>query len=187
MAEENKPIMDQMKFYELFEKLNTDNPDPDDLNLLRQEYSKNLQYYYKESNAGQIAIKDMVERVQTNDWGKEQLKMNVKAVQQALGYDESPAIEKLLIENVAMCWLNMTLMEMFYSQNTIGDVKVDTKWLDYCERRLSSVQKRYLRAIETLARVRKVTVSTIQINLAAHGAKQLNVANLHQKDKDKEE
>jgi len=187
MAKKNKSIMEWGKFLELFRRLNTDNPDPDDLNLLRQEYSKNLQYYYKASNMGENAIKNMIKQVETNDLAKELLFMNVKAIQQALGYDESPAIEKLLIEHVAMCWLNMNLMEEWYSQNTIGNVRSDSKWVDYCERRLSSVQKRYLRAIETLARVRKVTVSTIQINLAALSGKQLNVASLlYQKDRDKE-
>jgi hypothetical protein len=107
--------------------LDTDNPDPDDLSLLRQEYSKNLQYYYKESNMGQLAIATMVEKVQATDLVKEELIMNAKAIQQALGYDDSPAIEWLLIENVAMCWMNMTLIEMWYSQNTMGDVRFNRK------------------------------------------------------------
>ena len=73
MAKKNKSIMERRKFLELFRRLNTDNPDPDDLNLLRQEFSRNLQYYYEESNMGQLAIVTMIEQVQANDLVKEKL------------------------------------------------------------------------------------------------------------------
>ncbi len=63
MEKKNKSIMERRKFFELARRLDTDNPDPDDLNLLRQEYSRNLQYYYEESNMGQLAIATMVEKV----------------------------------------------------------------------------------------------------------------------------
>jgi len=44
----------------------------------------------------------------------------------------------------------------------------------YWERKLSTVQYRYLRAIETLARVRKLMgVPMVQINIAAEGGQQV--------------
>ncbi len=44
----------------------------------------------------------------------------------------------------------------------------------YWERKLSTVQYRYLRAIETLARVRKLMgVPMLQINIAATGGQQV--------------
>ncbi len=44
------------------------------------------------------------------------------------------------------------------------------------KRRLSAVQVRYTRALETLARVRKINRSIQQINVALEGGKQVNVA-----------
>ena len=44
----------------------------------------------------------------------------------------------------------------------------------YLERKLSAVQRRYLRAVETLARVRKLMgVPMVQINIAATGGQQV--------------
>ncbi len=44
----------------------------------------------------------------------------------------------------------------------------------YWERKLSTVQYRYLRAIETLARVRKLMgVPMLQINITAEGGQQV--------------
>ena len=41
------------------------------------------------------------------------------------------------------------------------------------DRKLSAAQRRYLRACETLARVRKLRLPTLQVNI---GEKQVNVA-----------
>ena len=44
----------------------------------------------------------------------------------------------------------------------------------YWERKLSAVQYRYLRSIETLARVRKLMgIQMVQINIAAEGGQQV--------------
>ena len=48
--------------------------------------------------------------------------------------------------------------------------------VEYWEKRLSASQRRYLRACETLARVRKITRTTMQINIAEEGSQQVNIA-----------
>ena len=47
---------------------------------------------------------------------------------------------------------------------------------EFIKRRLSAVQRRYTRALETLARVWKINRSIQQINIAMDGGKQVNVA-----------
>ncbi len=47
---------------------------------------------------------------------------------------------------------------------------------EFIMRSLSSVQVKYTRALETLARVRKINRSIQQINIAMEGGKQVNVA-----------
>ena len=47
---------------------------------------------------------------------------------------------------------------------------------EFIKRRLSAVQSRYLRAVKTLARVRKINRFIQQINIAMDGGKQVNVA-----------
>ena len=47
----------------------------------------------------------------------------------------------------------------------------------YWDRRLSAAQKRFTRACETLARVRKLSLNTpaLQFNIAANGGQQVNL------------
>jgi len=84
-------------------------------------------------------------------------------------------MERLLIEQVVLCWLRMFVTEQRYT-NIVEGAKLTMREADFWERRLSAVQRRYLRACETLARVRKLVRSTVQVNIAAEGGKQLNVA-----------
>lgn len=57
------------------------------------------------------------------------------------------------------------------------DGKVGLPVVLYWEKRLSSTQHRYLRAVESLARVRQLTrnANAVQINIAGPGGQQLNV------------
>ena len=88
-------------------------------------------------------------------------------MRQALGYKTAPAIEKPLIHHVCLCWLRLQLCELKYTQITAGSLTMAQG--EYWEKKLSAHQKRYLKATETLARIRKLNLN-IQINI---GEKQL--------------
>ena len=45
----------------------------------------------------------------------------------------------------------------------------------FWEGRLNAAQRRFLRAMETLARVRKLKLPPVQVNIAAPGSQQANV------------
>ncbi|MCZ6811069.1 MAG: hypothetical protein O7D97_03615 [Planctomycetota bacterium] len=80
--------------------------------------------------------------------------------------------ERLLIDQVVICYLRMNLTEQHY-QSTMND-GCSLAIASYWERKLSTVQGRYLRAIESLARVRKLMgVQMLQINIAAEGGQQV--------------
>ena len=91
-----------------------------------------------------------------------------------LGYSEAPALEQLLIEHLITCWLHLQEIELRYINVTKESITLTLG--DYWERRLSAAQRRYLRACETLARVRRLLRPTIQVNLAAEGGQQVNIA-----------
>lgn len=90
-----------------------------------------------------------------------------------LGHETAPPIERILIEHACACWLRLAVMELRYScvvaaNNTLAQI-------EHTERRLSEAQKRFNRACESLARVRKLSRPSVQINVAAEGGRQLNV------------
>jgi hypothetical protein len=95
-------------------------------------------------------------------------------LRESLGYDDAPPLERMLIEHACVCWLRLAVMEVRYScvvvaNNTLTQV-------EHTERRLTEAQKRFTRACESLARVRKLARPSVQINVATDGGRQLNVA-----------
>jgi hypothetical protein len=101
----------------------------------------------------------------------EAMKQGYREIKAGLGYETSPMLEKLLIDAIVLCWLRWTLTEYWYSKNT-GDSPTITQ-ADYWDRHLNATQRRYVRAIEALARVRKMDLPPLQINI---GGQQVNIA-----------
>lgn len=78
-----------------------------------------------------------------------------------LGYFEAPALERPLIDHLLLCEARMGLVEQHYSAMLQGSISLDVA--RYWEHRLSATQQRYLRAVETLARIRRVRVELLRI------------------------
>ncbi len=95
---------------------------------------------------------------------KESLTYGLEAMQRDLGYTDAPMLERLLIEQVLLCWLRLNLDEYRY---TTADTQGGTfAKLRYWEQRLAGSQARYVRAIDALARVRKLARPTpLQVNI----------------------
>jgi hypothetical protein len=104
------------------------------------------------------------------------IETGVDLKRQELGYEYSPPLERLLIDHALVCWLRLQDAEWQYTQKINSSMTLALG--DYWERRLSAAQRRYLRACETLARVRKVIRRTpaLQVNIAAQGGQQVNIA-----------
>lgn len=91
-----------------------------------------------------------------------------------LGYDSAPTLEKPLIKHAVICWLRLAHVEFNYSSLTSSETPL--KILEFNERRLSAAQKRFTRACESLARVRRLARPNVQVNIAAEGGRQINMA-----------
>ena len=96
----------------------------------------------------------------------------LKAMRTDLGYQDAPLLEQLLIEHVALAWLDYDTLVIRYAQKTTESHTTEAGL--YWDRRLNSAQQRYLRAVEMLARVRRLAMVTpLQVNI---GGQQVNVA-----------
>ena len=85
-----------------------------------------------------------------------------------LGEDPTP-LEKLLVDRIVACWLQVQDTESRYAQHHLG---MSVKQGDYHQRRMESANKRYLAAIKSLALIRKLALPALQVNIAR---KQINV------------
>ena len=72
-------------------------------------------------------------------------------------------LEKLLVDRVVACWLQVHYADTVYAQNmkTLG-----IAWGEYQQRRQDRAHRRYLSAIRTLAQVRRLLFPTIQVNIS---------------------
>ena len=95
-------------------------------------------------------------------------------LRESLGHDAAPLIERMLIEYACVCWLRLSVMEVRYS--CVVSANNTRAQVEHTEKRLTEAQKRFNRACESLARVRKLARPSVQINVAAEGGRQLNVA-----------
>jgi hypothetical protein len=102
----------------------------------------------------------------------------VDILKKQLGYDAAPILERLLIENILTVRLRLIYVENHYTHGVMNQA-IAYKTGEYWDNLLSSAQARFLRAIETLARVRRLARNTpaLQINIAREGGQQLNVQN----------
>ena len=96
------------------------------------------------------------------------LKENCSRLRKRLGWESASPLEQLLIEQCVLSWARLQNLEIvmsaLQSQHDSSPIQLMT-WT----RLLDSAQRRHLRAIETLARIRALAVRTpaiLQMNVA---------------------
>ena len=150
------------KLVKLVRQVNTEHPPKREVALLDQQ-RQNPEVWRAVSDLRELAhtaiLKPFAPAARTA------IRQRLEALQETLGYAESPAIERLLIEQISTSWLHLQLVQVVYANG-------DARW----EKRLTVAQGRYLKAIEKLAQVRRrLRPDTVQVNI---GAPQMNVAGM---------
>jgi hypothetical protein len=91
--------------------------------------------------------------------------------------DNATPTELLLIDAILGCWFDYWTFAMLHEQRTGGPDGATLKALYQWEQTLASKEARYLRAIETLARVRRLLkLPGAQVNINMPGGQQVNVS-----------
>ena len=103
----------------------------------------------------------------------EAVSRRVVELRDELGGPAPPPLERLLIDRVITGWLYLHYVEMAYAQN-LGDLTA--KQGEHQQRRIGHAHRRYLSAIKALAEIRRLPLPALQINVAAAGGQQVNVA-----------
>lgn len=83
---------------------------------------------------------------------KESVKHGAELLKAELGFENASPLERLLIEQAVLCHIRLGMVEHLYSRQLSGSYRLDigAHW----EMRLTLAQRRYMKAITTLARVR---------------------------------
>jgi hypothetical protein len=100
---------------------------------------------------------------------EEALPIKLKAMREELHGPTPSALERLVIERIVACWLQLQYAEIVYAQN-LGKLSIPQS--EYHQRRLDRLHRRYLTSVKSLAQIRKMGPA-VQINIAE---KQINTA-----------
>jgi hypothetical protein len=100
---------------------------------------------------------------------KEALARKLALLRADLAGTNSTPVERLLVERVVACWLQVQDADVRYAQAK----NLSPDGCEYHQRRMDRAHRRYLSAIKTLALVRKLAVPVLQLNIARQ---QVNVA-----------
>jgi len=159
---------------DLIERTDKEEPEPKDLAALRRVF-RETELWDIAGDLAKAARDKIMLQVSKSALVKESVRAWVDHIRSELGYESAPMLEKLLIDQVAICCLRLYHIELDYSQiRSSGPVTLDVG--AYYERRLSAAQGRFLRACATLARIRKIARRTPELMQLNIGAQQVNVA-----------
>ena len=93
-----------------------------------------------------------------SEFGRETMRRYVENMKAELGFHTSTFVERMLIDEIAMRWLRLQVMENDHKSATYRDHRFSEGM--YYDKRLHLAQSRYLKAVEALAKVRKMIAQT---------------------------
>ena len=151
------------EFNELMKNVDKDNPSKEDVKTLRRWFEDDPSLAFEAANMANIVKAQIIQMATKAKSIRMCLETGLAHLQNELGNQDAPMLEKLLIESISMCWLRLQWTEYQFTENTAGNHSRDSG--RYWDSRVNAAQVRYLRAVETLARVRKANIA-IQVNIA---------------------
>lgn len=157
------------------ERVNTEEPSREDLRKLRSMLKESPGLWRLLADLTEITTQKLIDKISGTALIAESLKHARMEMQNELGHATASALEKLLIETVFITWLRYTDTERRYTAVVMADKGLTLRQANWWEKRLSAAQGRYLRACTTLARIRKMRLPAMQVNIATEGGQQVNI------------
>lgn len=160
------------KFIALLRKTEVEKPKQGDMNALRIMLENTPGLWRAVGDLAQYSMRVVIAGRWLSPSMRVSIDVGIRDIKQDMGYEDAPALEKMLIDQVIVSWLQLQKTQVNYESVMRNGTSIPNA--GYWERRLSASHMRYLRACETLARVRKLSrPSAMQVNI---GARQVNVA-----------
>jgi hypothetical protein len=144
---------------DITERIDTDKPKKNDLLALEKFLDETPNYVDFVGNRQNQLLHQMLEKdFKDSVLVRKTTEKFIEKMKSEMGYATSTFIEKMLIEEIIMRWLRLQMVEGLHYQNTSKIHPSETGY--YWDRRLTQAQNRYLKAINTLTKVRKMIAQT---------------------------
>jgi hypothetical protein len=170
MGEAEKALDDLIA---LVRRTNSEKPSREDTLALQKALTIAPDLWRLAGNIAQENISYLLNQSALTVLTRESLKTGIEQMRISLDYANASIIEQGLIEQVLLTWTRLNIWEFSYTQITMTR-EITASTATFWERRIAAAQSRYLRACETLVKVRKMGVS-IQVNVATQGGQQINL------------
>lgn len=170
-------IFEQQKgeFLDIFYKIDKENPDKADIQKAEAMIRSNPHIWEIGMGVADSFLKTFLDKLNPDKGQQLLLEAEALSIKERLGYNSSCQIEKLVIDQIMFCWAGVIYME-----GKVLAIMMEGGYNrqsgEYWQNTLTRYQNRYQRAIETLARVRRLNKGiAFQFNIAANGGQQVNV------------
>jgi hypothetical protein len=159
--------------FEIVKRAYQENPAPKDINALRKLINETPQLWKDIFDLTRMVQANLIEHVIDREAAQISIEKDVQEMRRDLGYETASPMERLLIENIITTWLRLNWAEFNLTIRMDQDLQLAVH--EFWDQRLSIAQRRHLRAVETLAKVRRLLAPIAQVNIAEDGSQQLNL------------
>lgn len=150
----NKEINEEFAHVQaLIEKTDKENPKPEDLAEMKRLLNKNSTLV-QINDLSERAYRGLIKTISPSALMQELTERQIEEKRDSFGYKDACVIEKMLIDQVILCYLRLNYFEMIYTGKFEKSHSLDLGI--YWEKRLNAAQKRFLNACEALSKVRKL-------------------------------
>ena len=138
---------------DLIKLTDKENPKPEDLRRLRESLNENA-WLVEVNESSEQAFNRFIEDSTKSECGKELMRRQIKEKRTALNYESENAMVQMLINQVILNNIRLNQLEALHVGKLSGSHTSEHGY--YWDKRLSSAQRRFLKACETLAKVKKI-------------------------------
>jgi hypothetical protein len=143
------------EIYNVLSATNKNNPNDKAKKDLEKVFSEYPDVWEKCGNIAERVKESIVyTSYQSNHLLIEATKRKLLSMRDSLGWHTSSELERLLIEQICLNWFRLNILETIHDENLKQENSISRK--EHLDKLLTQAQKRYLRASESLARVRKL-------------------------------
>ncbi len=168
-------------FVAMLKRVNTDKPKAADMEALQQLFDNDARLWRVVGDVAAHATEATIKAAYSGSaLHRESIQRKIKELKEELGAGEASPLERMLIDHASLFWLRLHVTEATYTHRLLASDSHSHDSGVYWEKRLTGAQRRFNRALESLARVRALAAATRLIESraeVARAAKRVN--NLH--------
>lgn len=168
---------EHQELMERFESIDAENLTDSDIAFAQELYVDFPEIWNTLSDMAREAENKLIDNnyQQIDIFGRKQIENGLRKFRSDLSYSTSSALEKTLIDQILICWLRLYFVEDKVSNLSKSSHPV--REVEFWDKRQNAAQMRFLRATESLARIKrmKIVFPQVQINIAKQGGNQINI------------